>query len=587
MATKKDDTNVTRALDALAKRTRAKNLSIVDTRELTIPGSGESVTLFRGAAKDDPNGPHFTVAFDATGAELDESRLAVVFSAGTAGTTTAPDGAPAAPVTINPKQNVFTLNDGESVSESIIVTIPPDAGVKKADVYFLADNTGSMGSFINAVKSGAATILSSLPAGIDFAVGVGNYQDFPVPPNPYAFQHQLSPAAIPANNAAVTGAINAWAAGAGGDKPEGAFYAFDRLAVAPGTGPINWRTGSKRIIVQFGDAASHDPICTNFTGDAANITEASVTAKLVAEKIALLAISTATPGLDEDPNGPSTDYGACTPAGAAGQASRIAAATGGAFTTTLNPANIVTTIINLITAAVSQINNVNVVPTGATAPLVVSISPAGGYGPLAGDKEHHLQFDVVFKGAPCKDNVTQILNGALDVVADGSVVASKPVSITIPPCKPKELFSYSVKFVCGTASKCDCECGPVRPGVYATEINIHNFHDAEAALQKFVIPVVLAGAAAGREPKFAGRKATDRILLPAHTATMDDCCRLAELLLGAPPSGPLGLTIGFLEIVSPVELSITAVYTATDAESKSISIDVEQIDARKVPVRRG
>jgi hypothetical protein len=170
------------------------------------------------------------------------------------------------------------------------------------------------------------------------------------------------------------------------------------------------------------------------------------------------------------------------------------------------------------------------------------------------------------------------------VVADGSVVARKPVSITIPPCKPKEVFSYSVKFVCGTAAKCDCECGPVRPGVYATEINIHNYHDTEASLQKFVIPVVLAGAAAGREPKCAGRKASDRIVLPPHSATMDDCCRLAELLFGAAPAGPLPLTIGFLEIVSPVELSITAVYTATDAASNAISIDVEQIEGRTVPV---
>jgi hypothetical protein len=581
------DADNVRALDALTKRTRAKNLQILDAREVTLPGSGERVRLFRASSKDEPNGPQVMVGFDAAGAEIDDSRLAAAGEASFPVGSSAPAGdVSSAPITINPKQNVFTLSEGETISESIIVTVPPSAGVKKADVYFLADNTGSMNSFINAVKTGASTILSSLPSGIDFAVGVGNYQDFPIPLNPYAFQNQLSPAAVPANNAGVIAAINGWTAGFGNDTPEGAFYALDRLAVPAGTAPINWIAGSKRIIVQFGDAPSHDPICTIFTGDVANITEASVTAKLVAEQISLLAISTATPGLDDNPNSSSTNYGACTPAGAAGQASRITAATNGAFTTSLNPSTIVATIINLITAAVSQINNVSVVATGATAPLVVSITPAGGYGPLSGDKEHNLQFDIIFKAPPCKDSVTQILNGALDVVADGSVVATKPVSITVPPCKPKELFTYSVKFVCGTAAACDCECGPVRPGIYATEINIHNFQDVEASLQKFVIPVVLAGAAAGREPKFAGRKATDRILLPPHTATMDDCCRLAELLFGAEPSGALPLTIGFLEVVSPVELSITAVYTATDANSHAISIDVEQIDAHKVPVRR-
>jgi hypothetical protein len=82
-----------------------------------------------------------------------------------------------------------------------------------------------------------------------------------------------------------------------------------------------------------------------------------------------------------------------------------------------------------------------------------------------------------------------------------------------------------------------------------------------------------------------GRKASDRIVLPPHTATMDDCCRLAELLLGA-TTDSLPLTIGFLEIISPVELSVTAVYTATDADSHAVSIDVEQIIAKKVLVPR-
>jgi hypothetical protein len=63
---------------------------------------------------------------------------------------------------------------------------------------------------------------------------------------------------------------------------------------------------------------------------------------------------------------------------------------------------------------------------------------------------------------------------------------------------------------------------------------------------------------------------------------MDDCCRIAELLLGAPASSPLPLMIGFLEITSDEELSVTAVYTASNPNLASISIDVEQIQARRV-----
>jgi hypothetical protein len=43
---------------------------------------------------------------------------------------------------------------------------------------------------------------------------------------------------------------------------------------------------------------------------------------------------------------------------------------------------------------------------------------------------------------------------------------------------------------------------------------------------------------------------------------MDDCCRISELLLGA-PSGDTALTIAILTIVSQFELSVSVVHTAT------------------------
>ena len=143
-------------------------------------------------------------------------------------------------------------------------------------------------------------------------------------------------------------------------------------------------------------------------------------------------------------------------------------------------------------------------------------------------------------------------------------------------------FVYSVKFVCGTQTDASCDCAPVRPGTYATEINIHNFHRAEVEIEKRVVPVVFAGAPTGREPRVAMPRVVDGIKLPGFSATMDDCCRIAELLLGAPASSPIPLMIGFLEITSDEELSVTAVYTASNPNSASISIDVEQIQARRV-----
>ena len=61
---------------------------------------------------------------------------------------------------------------------------------------------------------------------------------------------------------------------------------------------------------------------------------------------------------------------------------------------------------------------------------------------------------------------------------------------------------------------------------------------------------------------------------------MDDCCRIAEML--PPPSGDAALTIAILSIVSQLELSVSAVYTANPLSGDGISIDVEYIPSRRL-----
>jgi hypothetical protein len=443
-----------------------------------------------------------------------------------------------------------------------------------ADVYFLADTTASMGGILAAVQAGANNVLAALGGlGVDMVFGVGNYKDFGGN-DPFCFQHQLSPTNVAAQ---VTNAINAWSASGGGDSPEGQLFALDSLAVPPG-GSIGWRAGSKRIIVWFGDVPGHDPICAAISGLAAPITEASATGKLTAEGITVLAISTANPGLDGDPALAANDYQALCgpPGGLAGQGTRIATNTGGAFASGINPGNIVNTIISLVTGAVAGIQNVKLVPSASIAPFVTSINPAAGYGPLAGDKDHTLKFEVRFTGIPCKPTV-QVFTGTIDVVADGKVVARKRVRITVPPCA----FVYSVKFICGVQPECECECSPVQPGNYSTEINIHNYSLKDVRIQKRFIPVVLAGAPAGREPRIAKVRAEDKIVLPPQSATMDDCCRIAELLFGGEPPSPIPLTIGFLELTTSAEVAVTAVYTTSGLKSGGVSIAVEQISRQR------
>ena len=139
---------------------------------------------------------------------------------------------------------------------------------------------------------------------------------------------------------------------------------------------------------------------------------------------------------------------------------------------------------------------------------------------------------------------------------------------------PKTL-RYSVKFICGTQHE-SCDCPPVRPGRYATQISIHNYSNEPLGVRKRFIPLVLAGAALGREPKIGTARAEDAVQLPPHTATMDDCCRIGELLFGAPLNGDAAPTIGILEIIASRDVGVTAIYTTDQA------IDVVVVDGQPV-----
>jgi hypothetical protein len=159
------------------------------------------------------------------------------------------------------------------------------------------------------------------------------------------------------------------------------------------------------------------------------------------------------------------------------------------------------------------------------------------------------------------------------------------------PAAQAELFAYSVKVVCGKQTETNCCCvAGARPGVYATEVNIQNLNLVPATVLKIVVPLINSGAVVAREPNVAdpatllGRQ-VEAVKLPPLGATMDDCCRIAELLLGAPPSGDTGLTIALLTVLSLVELSVSAVYTANPLSGDGISIDVEYIPSRRLGLR--
>lgn len=151
-------------------------------------------------------------------------------------------------------------------------------------------------------------------------------------------------------------------------------------------------------------------------------------------------------------------------------------------------------------------------------------------------------------------------------------------------------FLYSVKFLCGFQAAPDpngaSACASVQPARYSTEINIHNFDKTKRAkVEKSVLLLVRNGEALGREPRTVKAEPFDQIEIPPREATMDDCCLLSEKL----GLNPKTISIGFLQIVSSLELNVTAVYTASVSGSGlppaggSISIDIETVAGRKIP----
>jgi hypothetical protein len=564
------------ARQALAELLGSTEIDIVGETTGRLP-TGEEVRQVNATVRGEPNRAA-SVVVDASGEAQPLRRLEALYGRGFLAPGVVrerPALTPTPPVTIDPPANEWTLPECVTEDETVTVFVPKSGVPPKADVYLLADTTGSMTSIIGAVQAGIDTVVNDPAfAGFDVAWGVGNYKDFPVPDrNPYAFQHQLAPTT---NLAAVTAAVNTWFAADGSDIPEGQLNALQQVATEPA---IGWRPGSKRILVWFGDAPGHDPICTAISGAAADITEATATAALQAADITVVAISTdtGTPGaLDGDPTADNFDYGACTIGGSPGQATRIAGATGGSHTTGVDATTMIATLISLISAAVQSINHLVLQPAGAIAPFVTSIAPPS-YDSLAGDVDHTLPFDVTWAGGvDCADE-DQVFTGSLNVVADGNVVASKPVTITVPACR----WHHSTEMICGLQRGGDDgkrdECQPVADGRYATAVTIYNPSTCNVTLVKYFAPLILDGKPVGREPRAVFARPFAKLLLGPGQATLEDCCSLAEAV--GPTGGPL--VLGVLDIVADHALDVTVTHTANGAGDAATSVNARTIRPRR------
>lgn len=149
---------------------------------------------------------------------------------------------------ISPTTFSATLDVGESVTITKTVTVDAEATTSKVDVFFLMDETGSMGGEIAAVKAAASSILSTAAGFGDINFGVGGYRDAR---DLFAYRTLTD---ITSDTAVTQAAINSWTASGGGDFPEANIYALEQVAST-----VSWRPDAERILLWFGDATGHDP----------------------------------------------------------------------------------------------------------------------------------------------------------------------------------------------------------------------------------------------------------------------------------------------------------------------------------------
>src|SRR5262245_12834133 len=128
-------------------------------------------------------------------------------------------------------------------------------------------------------------------------------------------------------------------------------------------------------------------------------------------------------------------------------------------------------------------------------------------------------------------------------------------------------WSFAVKFVCGDASTDSASSvePSLRPGSYATEINIHNpNYRGPISVFKKVLLLINKGEPVGREPNTVEPSViTEPIRLVNDGATMDDCASIWELANPeTPPPTPMPLTVGYLVLLSPRDLDVVSVTTA-------------------------
>jgi hypothetical protein len=138
---------------------------------------------------------------------------------------------------------------------------PPNTPI---DLAFVFDTTGSMGSYLNGMKTAFKNLAQSLFEQVPGTrIAVVDYKDFPLPPfgqfGDYPYRADL---AFSSDITSIDNAINQLTVGGGGDIPESLWSALTRTMETENLN--SWRDGVKKGVIYLTDAFAHDP--EPFTG---------------------------------------------------------------------------------------------------------------------------------------------------------------------------------------------------------------------------------------------------------------------------------------------------------------------------------
>lgn len=202
-------------------------------------------------------------------------------------------------------------------------------GGPRVDIYILGSTADGMGPWIQQLRSTWKPLLERLRSegNADLAGGVASYRD--TADGDDLFTAHLTP--TPSFNE-IQRALDSWTTSRGGDLPEGQLFALYALGEMRGTNRYGWRSGTQKVLLWLGERPGHDPLHVPVldqttglpTGQQFEVEIDMVMARLESAGVTVIPIRLGhTPGID-----------------AAGQASRIAARTGGAMMNCPTPAQL-------------------------------------------------------------------------------------------------------------------------------------------------------------------------------------------------------------------------------------------------------